>query len=91
MLSMNDLEIWNRVLDEQTEGINRYGNKIKLEALEGMRLLHEHPPLILLTRKVQQDVELKGKRPFPKSRHAKDHRWFGLGVGSHRCRGQQFA
>ena len=40
MLSMNDLEIWNRVLDEKTEGVHRYGNKITLEALKGMRLLH---------------------------------------------------
>ena len=41
MLSMNDLEIWNRVLDEQTEGVHRYGNNITLEALKGMRLLLE--------------------------------------------------
>ena len=48
------------------------------------------PPLILFTRKVQQDVELKGKRPFPKSRHAQGCRWFGLGGGSHICLRQQF-
>ena len=41
MLSMNDPEIWNRVLDEQTEGVHRYANNITLEALEGMRLLLE--------------------------------------------------
>ena len=40
---------------------------------------------------MQQDVELKDKSPFPKSRHAQGCRWFGLGGGSHRCCGQQFA
>ena len=68
MLSMNDPEIWNRLVDEQRACIHRYGNKITHEALEGMRLLHYaikealrmFPPLILLMRKAQQDVEFKG-------------------------------
>jgi sterol 14-demethylase len=68
MLCMNDPEIWGRLIEEQRTCIHRYGNTITHEALDGMRLLHNaikealrmFPPLILLMRKAQMDVNFKG-------------------------------
>jgi sterol 14alpha-demethylase len=68
MLSMNDPEIWNRLVEEQKTCIHRYGNSITHEALNGMKLLENaikealrmYPPLILLMRKAQADVNFQG-------------------------------
>jgi sterol 14-demethylase len=68
MLSMNDPEIWHRLVEEQESCIHRYGVTITQEALDSMTLLHNSikealrmfPPLILLMRKVKEDVLFKG-------------------------------
>jgi sterol 14-demethylase len=68
MLSMNDPDVWRRLVEEQKSCMHRYGNNITHEALDGMKLLHNaikealrmFPPLILLMRKAQADVNFKG-------------------------------
>lgn len=68
MLSMNDPEIWNRLVEEQEACIHRYGATITQEALQSMTLLENSikealrmfPPLILLMRKAKEDVLFKG-------------------------------
>jgi sterol 14-demethylase len=68
MLSMNDPDVWRRLVEEQKTCMHRYGNNITHEALDGMKLLHNaikealrmFPPLILLMRKAQADVNFKG-------------------------------